>query len=98
MKKTMIRIALAAAALAGGMCRADWREDMWTRPVALREGVSVKALALEEPRLMKAYLLRVDLATPGIGFTATERDPRWGEPMPDYTNGDGVEFGTWDLL
>ena len=86
MKKTMIRIALAAAALAGGMCRADWREDMWTRPVALREGVSVKALALEEPRLMKAYISRVDLSTPGIGFTATDRAENWGETMPDYTN------------
>ena len=86
MKKTMIRIALAAAALAGGMCRADWREDMWTRPVALREGVSVKALALEEPRLMKAYIARVDLSTPGIGFTATDRAENWGETMPDYTN------------
>lgn len=86
MKMTMIRIALAAAALAGGMCRANWREDMWTRPVALREGVSVKALALEEPRLMKAYIARVDLSTPGIGFTATDRAENWGETMPDYTN------------
>ena len=86
MKKTMIRIALAVAALAGGMCRANWREDMWTRPVALREGVSVKALALEEPRLMKAYIARVDLSTPGIGFTATDRAENWGETMPDYTN------------
>lgn len=86
MKKTMIRIALAAAALAGGMCRANWREDMWTRPVALREGMSVKALALAEPRLMKAYIARVDLSTPGIGFTATDRAENWGETMPDYTN------------
>ena len=86
MKKTMIRIALAAAALAGGMCRANWREDMWTRPVALREGMSVKALALEEPRLMKAYIARVDLSTPGIGFTATDRAENGGETMPDYTN------------
>ena len=86
MKMTMIRIALAVAALAGGMCSADWREDMWTRPVALREGVSVKALALEEPRLMKAYIARVDLSTPGIGFTATDRAENWGETMPDYTN------------
>lgn len=86
MKNTMIRIALAAAALAGGMCRANWREDMWTRPVALREGMSVKALALAEPRLMKAYIARVDLSTPGIGFTATDRAENWGETMPDYTN------------
>ena len=86
MKKTTTRIALVVVALAGGMCRANWREDMWTRPVALREGVSVKALALEEPRLMKAYIARVDLSTPGIGFTATDRAENWGETMPDYTN------------
>ena len=84
MKRMMIRVAVAAAALAGGMCRADWREDMWTRPVTLREGVSVRAQALESPRLMKAYIARVDLTTPGIGFTATERATNWGEPMPDY--------------
>ena len=31
-------------------------------------------------------LVLADLTTPGIGFTATERDPLWGKPMPDYTN------------
>ena len=64
----------------------DWRDLMWERSVALREGVTLRAYALEKPRLMKAYVARIDLATPGIGFTATERADRWGEPMPDYTN------------
>ena len=49
--------------------------EMWERPVALREGVTMRALALDKPRLMKAYVVKVDLTTPGIGFTATERDP-----------------------
>ena len=49
-------------------------------------GVELKSLALETPRKMKAFVARIDLTTPGIGFTATERDPHWGEPMPDYTN------------
>ena len=35
---------------------------------------------------MKAYIARVDLSTPGIGFTATDRAENWGETMPDYTN------------
>ena len=68
-------------------CPADgWRDWMWERPVALREGVTLRAYALDKPRLMKAYVVKVDLTTPGIGFTATERDPLWGKPMPDYTN------------
>ena len=69
----------------GGACR-DWRDEMWKRPVALRDGVTLRAYALEKPRMMKAYVARVDLSAPGVGFTATERDPLWGRPMPDYTN------------
>lgn len=61
----------------------DWREIMWREPVKLREGVTLRAYALEEPRKMKAYVARVDLATPGVGFTATERAPNWGERMND---------------
>ena len=60
--------------------------EMWSRPVSLREGVEMKAMAVKSPRELKAFVVRIDLTTPGIGFTATERDPRWGEPMPDYTN------------
>lgn len=61
--------------------------EYWCEAATLREGVKVKALSFSEPRLMKAWMMRVDLHTPGIGFVTTERDVRWGEPMPDYTNG-----------
>jgi beta-galactosidase len=84
-KRTTILLA-AALALAGGVCCAAWRADMWQRHVTLREGVTMKALTLENPRLIKAYMVKIDLTTPGIGFTATERDKNWGDPMPDYTN------------
>ena len=57
-----------------------------SKTVKLRPGVTLKRLVFEKPRLMAAYIARVDLTTPGIGFTATERDPLWGEPMPDFTN------------
>ena len=60
---------------------------MWERPVALCNGVTLRAYALEEPRLMKAYVARVDLTVPGVGFTATERDPRWGQEVAAGTNG-----------
>ena len=64
----------------------DWREQMWKQPVALREGVTARAYALEEPRTMKAYVVKVDLTAPGIGFAATERADGWGETMADVTN------------
>ena len=52
----------------------------------IRPGVRYVKRELNEPRLMKAFLIRVDLQTPGIKFTGTGRDPRWGEQMPDVTN------------
>ena len=61
-------------------------EPTVSRTVQLRKGVTLKRLVFNEPRLMVAFVARVDLTTPGIGFTATERDPLWGQPMPDYTN------------
>jgi len=64
----------------------DWREEMWEHPVRLRDGVSVRAYALDEPQAMKAYVVRVDLTTPGIGFAATERCADWGREMTEYTN------------
>ena len=84
MEKRVVQTALAAFVLTAGICRADWREEMQSHPVSLREGVTVKALTLKKPRLMRAYLAKVDLTTPGIGFTATERAAEWGRPMPDY--------------
>ena len=84
----MKRLALGTAFALGVLCASgdDWREEMWAHPVRLRDGVSVRAYALDEPQLMKAYVVRVDLATPGIGFAATERASNWGETIAAYTN------------
>ena len=60
--------------------------EMWQRPVELCRGITLRAYALDEPQLMKAFVARINLDEPGIGFTATDRDEKWGEPMPDYTN------------
>ena len=60
--------------------------EMWQCPVELCRGVTLRAYALDEPQLMKAFVARINLDEPGIGFTATDRDEKWGEPMPDYTN------------
>ena len=58
----------------------------WLKAKEIRPGVSYVKRELNEPRLMKAFLIRVDLQTPGIKFTGTGRDPLWGEQMPDVTN------------
>ena len=35
------------------------------------------------PRLMKINIIRIDLKTPGLDFTTTDRDKHWGKEMPD---------------
>ena len=67
---------------------AGWAtEGYWRDARDVREGVKLKELSFTEPRLMKAWVVRVDLKTPGIGFVTTERAEQWGRQMPDYTNG-----------
>ena len=72
-------IALLGVLVSAVADAADWRDDMWERPVALREGVTARAYTLDAPRLMKAYVVTVDLTTPGMGLTATERVKGWGD-------------------
>ena len=79
-------LAVLATSCAWSAVADDWSEQMWNRPVALCKGITVRAYALTKPRLMKAYVARIDLAAPGIGFTATERDPDWGKPVPAGSN------------
>lgn len=76
----------AAAAVAVPPVGVPGGHGMWRHPVTLCRGVELKARALETPRRMKAYVARIDLGAPGLGFTATERAADWGAPMPDYTN------------
>jgi len=82
------KVGLLALVVACGSCAMadDWRDMMWESPVALCNGVTLRAYALEEPRLMKAYVARIDLTAPGIGFTATERDPDWGQSVAVGSN------------
>ena len=83
-------LCLPYLALAAPACNSNLgvplEHEMWQRPVELCRGVKLRAYALDEPRLMKAFVARINLDEPGIGFTATDRDEKWGEPMPDYTN------------
>lgn len=87
MKRNHLAWLLAAFAAATRTVCADVPQDheMWRRHVALCRGVTLRARALQQPRTIKAFVARIDLREPGVGFTATDRDPHWGEPMPDYT-------------
>lgn len=81
----------ASAAMSEGIGDDTANQDVVGAPtisktVELRPGVTLKRLVFEKPRLMAACIARVDLTAPDIGFTATERDPLWGRPMPDFTN------------
>jgi hypothetical protein len=81
MRKTIsiLLLALACAGCATG-------NAYWENAQTVRNGVKLKQLSFTEPRLMKAWVMRVDLKTPGIGFVSSERAKEWGQPMPDYTN------------
>ena len=59
----------------------------WTKADEVQTGVRLVRRDFTEPRLMKTAVMRIDLRTPGLRFTGTHRDEKWGEPMPDYTNG-----------
>ena len=43
-------------------------------------------IALDEPRLMENFLVRIDLRAPGLRVASSGRAPNWGEVMDDYTN------------
>ncbi len=81
-KNLVLGVLLLAACWLGAAEKLDWRR---ARTVA--KGIQVLEQELESPRLMKAHWMRVDLTTPGLRFASTGRDPDWGKPMPDYTNG-----------
>lgn len=80
--KVAVFLFLAAVCAVNAAENAYWRDAQ-----ELRKGVKFKELKMSRPRKMNAWVMRIDLKTPGIGFVSTERAARWGERMPDYTNG-----------
>ena len=86
MKKFLHMTVALIAMLATEAAAAGMLDEMWEHPVELRRGVMMRAFATSKPRLMKAYVVTIDLSTPGIGFAATERAEHWGERMADVTN------------
>ena len=89
MKKCIFAISAAIVMVLVGSATAEQldTEGYWSGAQKIHRGVKLKELHFEEPRLMHGYVMRVDLKTSGISFVTTGRDPKWGEVMPDYTNG-----------
>lgn len=56
----------------------------WSKAATVQTGVKHVRIETDTPRLMKINILRIDLKTPGLEFTATGKAPGWGTPMPDY--------------
>lgn len=77
-KMLMLVVAVVALGLAA-------KPVDWTKAERVQTGVRVVKIATDTPRLMKMYLMRIDLKTPGLHFAGTGRADNWGEPMPDYT-------------
>lgn len=76
----VVACAALLALLVPSQLRAEAKID---RSIRLRDGVTLKRLVFENPKPMAVHIANIDLTTPGIGFTATERAAKWGEPMPD---------------
>lgn len=72
------------AALAFAGCASSGID--WSKAQPIADGIKLTELDMTEPRLMKAFVMRVDLKTKGLKFTGTPRSDLWGEPMPDLTN------------
>ena len=78
MRKTAFAIlSLVAFAASAG----EWHGRADGELPAPCEGVSLRKYILEEPRQMTAFVVRVDLTNPGIGFAVTGRSQEWGEPL-----------------
>ena len=60
----------------------------WSKGSQLSPGVTLVPTVLTTeagwPRQMVCYCVRIDLTTPGLRFTGTDRCPEgWGDPMPE---------------
>ncbi len=65
---------------------ADVRPVDWSDSERISDGIVLISLSRDEPRLIKAKAMRVDISDKSLFFTGNGRDARWGMPMPYYTN------------
>ena len=76
---TLLAVLFLHAALVAAENTIDWDSAKNVYP-----GIRLVKLKRTSPRLMRIYIMRIDLTTPGLTFVTTGRDPDWGKPMPDY--------------
>jgi len=81
--KKLLSMLMISLALSSVLCAADTRID-WDSAKSLYPGIKLVKIKRNSPRLLHMAIMRIDLTTPGLAFTVTERDPGWGKPMPDY--------------
>lgn len=77
LKLTAILLALLTCVLS--VLGADWDSAKTLYP-----GIKLMRLKKDQPRLIRIFIMRIDLQTPGLTFAVTGRDPDWDKPMPDY--------------
>ena len=56
----------------------------WNKARDIRPGIKLASGIKKSPRLIRYFIMRIDLKTPGLEFVTTGRDKDWGKPMPDY--------------
>ena len=58
----------------------------WDAAPEIARGMKYVHIALDEPRRMENFLVRIDLHAPGLRVASSGRAPNWGAVMDDYTN------------
>ena len=56
----------------------------WDSAKSLYPGIKLMRIKKNQPRLIRMFVMRIDLQTPGLTFAVTGRAPDWDKPMPDY--------------
>ena len=81
--RKLLSALLAALFLHTALAAAENRID-WDSAKTVYPGIRLVKLKRTSPRLMRIYIMRIDLETPGLRFVTTGRDADWGKSMPDY--------------
>ena len=55
----------------------------WGKARDIRPGIKLYTGIKKTPRLIRYFIMRIDLKTPGLSLYTTGRDKDWGKPMPD---------------
>lgn len=85
--RELLRLTVAALAAAASVSPAVGGDVVdWTDAERVSNGIGLISLSRNEPRLIKAKAMRVDLSMKSFFFTGKGRDARWGTTMPYYTN------------